>query len=150
MAWSKDGKGGSVISYKGRTRASAIARRGPLRRTEKHVEIKIRTSALERVYAKYPGIKDINELMRRIRDEAVAFNDVGFTSGILSRTVNSLSQTKHLTGENDKYHFTNRTNQRNGQADDKKGLANKSPNVNAAKAPAYTKRKLLKTKKKIG
>lgn len=150
MAWSKDGKGGSVISFKGRTRASAIARRGPLRRTEKHVEIKIRTSALNRILTKYPGIKNMTELMIKIRDEAVANNDIGFTTGVLSRTVNSLSQTKHLTGENDKYHFTNRSNQRNGQADDRKGLANKSPNVNAAKAPAYTKRKLEKTKKKIG
>ena len=75
MAWSKDGKGGSVISFKGRTRASAIARRGPLRRTEKHVEIKIRTSALNRILTKYPGIKNMTELMIKIRDEAVANND---------------------------------------------------------------------------
>ena len=149
MAWSKDGKGGSVISFKGRTRASAIERRGPLRRTEKHVEIKIRTSALLRVIAKYPGIKNMSELMVKIRDEAVNHNDIGFTSGILSRKVNSLSQTKHLGGENGKYHFTDRTNKRNGQADTKDGLANKSPNVNPSKAPAYTKRALLKTKKKI-
>ena len=132
------------------TRAQAKTEQGALRRKEDHVQVRIRTSALNRIMTKYPNIKDINELMRKIAYEAEANNDIGFTTGVLSRTVNALSQTKHLGGENGKYHFTNRTNQRNGQADDKKGLANKSPNVNAAKAPAYTKRKLEKTKKKIG
>ena len=131
------------------TRAQAKAEQGALRREESHVTVKIRASGLARVMEKYPGIKDINELMRRIRDEAVAFNDVGFTSGILSRTVNTLSQTTHLAGANGEYHFTSRTNHRNGQADDKKGLANKSPNVQPSKAPAYKKRELLKKKQKI-
>tara|TARA_B100000287_G_scaffold380056_1_gene383541 strand:+ start:1202 stop:1654 length:453 start_codon:yes stop_codon:yes gene_type:complete len=149
MGWSKDGKGGSVISFKGRTRASAIARRGPLRRTEKHVQAKVGIASIERVLTKYSGqIHSIADLMVKIRDELVANNDVAFNSGVSERTVNALSQTKHLGGENGKYHFTNRTNQRNGEADDKQGMANKSPNVNPAKAPAYKKKQLNKIKLK--
>ena len=141
-SYEKDGAGGQ-------TRAQAKTAQGALRREESHVQVRIRTSALNRIMTKYPNIKDINELMRKIAYEAEANNDIGFTTGVLSRTVNSLSQTTHLSGANGEYHFTSRTNHRNGQADDKKGLANKSPNVQPGKAPAYKKRELLKKKQKI-
>ena len=131
------------------TRAQAKTEQGALRRKEDHGQVRLRTSALNRIMTKYPNIKDINELMRKIAYEAEANNDIGFTTGVLSRTVNSLSQTTHLKGANGEYHFTSRTNHRNGQADDEKGLANKSPNVQPGKAPAYKKRELLKKKQKI-